>query len=1724
MIFTYILLFQLFKYSYSIYGEFSQDLVSINIFFDKNTDKGNKNSEFQCSDLLVFNNVEQAKCIWKNDNTLNVYPGYFATILPYDSIYVVPNTIKYCTNNNCDSYYYILNEEIPFQTPGLIEQPVINLLLHDTSSYCFDVTIDNTKSTGSGGRPWNYIDIEIYKNDILEKQITEYVNFNKNTLLTSILSIPSSYFTLGTYTFNIILCNFVSSCSLGYKNIIITNTNITMNSYLGKDIFIKRNQLLQVNSELDIVGCNTNNFIQPVYTWILYELTNIKIDTKLESISKQASIYMLPINTLKPKTTYLLLLTVVRDIINSTSSVNIFVEEGNIIPFINGGNTQTLRVGETKRIDAINSYDEDNYNLNNDLIYDWTCYQTEGDICNYFYTLKETNDINSYVNIFTDGIFNNNTIITLKISNTNGRQVVTYIIIDVISIENPIITIDYGLSSTLTNINTNQPFQIYGYIESIFPISDKTSWFSNDSTVKFYNNVISLKQTNSEIITTQKQYIQLFINPYSLQSRSYFLFTLKSGDSVVSVTINTNGPPIPGIFTLVPKNGVELTDLFYFSALYWTDENIPLTYSYGQIEQTSLIYLQTSKTNLYNTILSVGGESNVTCFIIIEDNYGASTNKTDLVVLTKLTNENAENIVITNLQKNTLELDSINLQKTIALGTNIVNRYSCTNTNNCENKKEIRHSLVSGISNVVQFNTIDEKFIYSSTYSLNELTSNINELNNETAHIIIHIVDTLLQNSFKNVIKYDTINSILQSVDSSLNVLYSNNNTNITQLFNIFQNYNLIANSNKNPIINQSKSNKQNEIYDNFRISSDIFFVEPEQNIELVYPQTTDEITNNIKSIVSISVTNSTQTLKTSLIVPNVSLFSTNTTNWVTQPVYIQTSDTSIVTFTLPNNKNLSINNDIWFNTTCDNTNIYINYDFICPDGTLLNHTCFKEGTFSSKCPILKPLCHLFDFENKLFINSDLCITSTNYYNDNTICKCDLRYPSRKLTDKISSNQNSIMVVAISTYIASDIQTTFQESSKLNIQVFNNTRIILGIFSTIWGLGLILVILDYFKKKIYNNSKIDIDINVKINSALKTNSFMFIRSNLYEYIDKILPHVFLKEKSWFYNIYNELTHNHFYFKLINIWNNSSNNFFLIHLFNMITVLTMNIFFISLLYDTQIQNDDGSCSNYVTRQTCLQKKSVFDNKQTYCNWSTENNCVFQEQNVSLTTMVLIGFLASIFSEIISKPIDYLFDIIKSPSIDVVHNLTNEKTNHKITETRISNLKQINEFRLSHASSKSIVLRNNHLNSEKQKSTIIVLGNKDRYTLETDDKNDDDIEFYCEKQDETRLDEVPIDEVPIDEVPIDEVVRNNTKNVYSLYENDIKMKERLTNIINRQRLILNKDEHQLYDLQWGLNPIGQLFNVSGIISEMNNVNKLSNQYISNLKNSTNYDKGVEIIYLFIMDVLGRNTPEAKIFCSKFNEDHQRFSIVTNTSKRRSIVLILGINAFFIYYTVLHGLLKGIDWQTQFLYSCLIQLLIEVNLFETIECLYINIIIPYVVREKVFEAYQTLFELIDINCDINKKIKNDTCSNYINVPNILYVSTNVTKKYPDIIESVIVSSYNTCFPGKISAVWNKNNNKLYNLLYEKQDSIYTVMGISVFFISGFVFLIQTISTVPFMFQRVIIKFVQPVMLLSLVIVYNAIIQNIYLSVILCLLLSGLVGRFMYIMSVNKKRPTIL
>ena len=1684
MFLTFLLLLQIFKSYYSIYGEFSRDLSSISVIFDKNTNKGLTNKQFQCSELLLFDHSEIANCIWINNYNLIIYPGYYGTITYNNIIYIIPDTIKYCNNIICDEYTSIGAEFFELKMTSYIVSPTIILSLPSSITRCTDLNIDITQSTGSGGRPWNDIIVEVYKNDFLQNELVNYINNNIHILTQSTLSIPSNYFSYGTYSFYIILCNFINSCSSSSKNIVIVDTNSSISINLGNNILITRNQPLKIASELTIVDCNENSYIQPFYNWTLYELSYNKIVTNYKSISKLFYNYQLYPNTLKSNTVYLLNLNVTRGLVVSSSYITITVKQGNLVSLINGGLVQTIRKGEIKIVDASGSYDEDNDNTNGGLLYNWNCFQTQGDLCNYFVSLNQISYSTNSIQLFTNTLFNNNTIITLTISNSIGLKDVTNIIINTISNETPVINIDYELSSSFENVNINQPFQIYSYIKHILPISN-VLWGSNVSNIELTNNIFLLNEANT--------YIQLIILPYTLPSRSFISFTLRIEDASATINIYTNGPPIPGIVTIKPKYGIELTDLFYFNALYWTDENMPLTYTYGQIEEHGFIYLQSSYRNSYNTILSIGNNHNITCFIIIEDSYGVSANQTDFVILTQLSNNEAENIIVTNLQQNILELNSMDVQKTVSLGTNIINRYSCTNTNNCDNKKIIRNSLVSGVNNIIQLNDVDNKNIYSSVYLLNELSSNIYELTNNTAHNIINTIEILLQNSQQNSINYNSIFSVLNSVDTSLSLLTSNNETNITQIFNIFENYNAIALNYKTPTTIINKTQIQNEIYNYFRISSGSFFYE--KNIEIIYPQTQDELFNDIKSSISINAINNISVIQTSLIVPNNSFFKTNKSNWVTQPVFIQTSETGLFTFKLYNNKNFSSNDVLLVDTNC-NYNSYEQYNFTCPDGSILNHKCNgTAGIISSECPSLKSVCHLFDFKTQDFFVSDYCttITKDNYI----ICECDFQtLDSRKLTD-LNDNKNSIMVVTIATYVASNIQNTFKQTEQLNINSFNDARVVLGIFLTIWGTGLILIASYYMKTKYYNNSKIYIDINKKIKSANNSKSIGFIRSNLIEYMDNILPHIFLKDKSYMYNILNELKRNHFYFKLVELWKNRDNKyFFYTHLFNILTVLTMFVFFVCLLYDIQCQTDDNSCSKYITQDSCLNKKSLLDNTQTYCKWNTDNTCAYQEQIVSLPTMVLIGFLVSIFSEIVSKPVDYLFDIIKSPSINIVNNLTEQETKMSLKETRINSLKLINDFRLSNASSKSIVANFNLSKKSTQKSIFIDIGNNDGYILNDPEEN---IEVYCDQF------------IKTNETINPETTKTNQDD-NSNYNTNVKINEKLLNLINRQRLLLNREEQNEYDENWGINPVGELMNHSGIITEINNVFYKSNEITTYLKNSTNYDRGVEIIYLFILDLLGRKTPEAKIFDKKFNEEHQRYSVVTNTSKRRSIVLIVCLNTFFIYYTFLHALLKGINWQNQFLYSSLVQLTIEIFLFETIECVYINIIIPSFVKKSVSKAYEIMFELIDAACILN--IEN--VEHCINVPNLLFVSTNVATHYPILIESVLVKLYNTYLPGKLSVLW--NNNKQFNNLYNKKEVYYYFTCVSVVLVSSFVFFMQFISTIPFMFQRVIIKFIQPVLLLCLITIYNEIIKNIYLSICLSLFLSALTGRTLYIYS--KKR----
>jgi hypothetical protein len=111
------------------------------------------------------------------------------------------------------------------------------------------------------------------------------------------------------------------------------------------------------------------------------------------------------------------------------------------------------------------------------------------------------------------------------------------------------------------------------------------------------------------------------------------------------------------------------------------------------------------------------------------------------------------------------------------------------------------------------------------------------------------------------------------------------------------------------------------------------------------------------------------------------------------------------------------------------------------------------------------------------------------------------------------------------------------------------------------------------------------------------------------------------------------------------------------------------------------------------------------------------------------------------------------------------------------------------------------------------------------------------------------------------------------------------------------------------------------------------------------------GMEILHKFILDLLGRwvslrasawwvfplliplslsfsamytfslrTTPAAKIFSSKSSEDFRYTMVVTKVSKAIAWAAVILLNLVFVYFSILKGYVKGLEWQVEIDYYTL------------------------------------------------------------------------------------------------------------------------------------------------------------------------------------------------------------
>ena len=261
--------------------------------------------------------------------------------------------------------------------------------------------------------------------------------------------------------------------------------------------------------------------------------------------------------------------------------------------------------------------------------------------------------------------------------------------------------------------------------------------------------------------------------------------------------------------------------------------------------------------------------------------------------------------------------------------------------------------------------------------------------------------------------------------------------------------------------------------------------------------------------------------------------------------------------------------------------------------------------------------------------------------------------------------------------------------------------------------------------------------------------------------------------------------------------------------------------------------------------------------------------------------------------------------------------------------------------------------------------------------------------------------------------------------------------------------------------------------------------------------------------------KDTPAAKIFESMTSEDFKHSIVVTKTAKRLAWLVVFVINIYFVYFSVLRGITRSTSWQVDYLLACILQLFVEIVVYETVECLWIHFTIPKLVSEDIATT------MITVKHAINSAFANEKVSAVLDSPKYFFVSRHLAEEFPHLFESSIVLAFQSYFPpgdlDTTSAAHEEKENAAdqsdvvqentdsWGLHYpdihvqrRKKKSILMAFlqrfNVSVLLMAT----LQHLGTVPIRFQQLIIHTLQPILFSFLIIFYFFLVK--YPMIALC------------------------
>jgi len=578
----------------------------------------------------------------------------------------------------------------------------------------------------------------------------------------------------------------------------------------------------------------------------------------------------------------------------------------------------------------------------------------------------------------------------------------------------------------------------------------------------------------------------------------------------------------------------------------------------------------------------------------------------------------------------------------------------------------------------------------------------------------------------------------------------------------------------------------------------------------------------------------------------------------------------------------------------------------------------------------------------------------------------------------------------------------------------------------------------------------------------------------------------------------------------------------------------------MAYDLESPNDDGSCALHITNVECLERKSIFDTSKTYCQW-VENSfttqsgtvfdksgCAYAEPSYGWEETAMVSILVAMIMALINVPLDYLFGVLYAPTADTLANLLQE--GGTVVKTAVTNVVSRAKGSVGPASQLSAagsgvsnLLMRGDSTRMIDRSTLRARG---RCSTKIDNRRK---EFQLRNMERQGVRRELAEEFRCDFDKVENKIISGSggKDIEAATD-----KADIHDIVHDMVLqFCQLKKHRMvqpyarFVTEWRYKEVFGTENQSArsrsapqahIRMALQDVTELADGKIDRLMKMRANDAhvGVEIMNEFLLDIIGRNTPVAKIFEQKTESHFSTAEIQSDWVKFLAGCGIAIINLLCVLFAILKGSVRGLSWQQHYLSACILQVIVEICLFET------EVIIPQLVFDRVNIAFDNVMNTLDamhedkvasILASKGSKLKaRDAFVNVLNVPDYLFVSTRLAKVFHKQIESSVVSRYESIYPSNNLAVLLKTVNEDDLIRVQEQEEaswlqdnwLFKFLRLSMFGSVYFAMLIR-VAVVPMHIQQFVISTLQPVIFAAiLVIIYKCVYNPWYFAIVFVVL----------------------